>query len=73
LERPELAAGPIDHSFGKDARTPQMLGIGGIKPLFGGDDQKTAIECALGHDLGRQFEAFGERRRKISNLRDVEF
>jgi hypothetical protein len=69
---PELIAGRLDHGFGEDARAPQVVGVSGIEPLLGGRHQNPAIACALGQNLSRQFETFGERRRKISNPWDVE-
>ena len=56
----------------EDACAPQVHGVSGIEPLLGSDHQGPAIGCALGQNLSRQFETFGERRRKISDPRNVE-
>src|SRR6202040_3021186 len=38
--RPELIARMLDHSFGEDARAPQVLWVSGLEPLLGGDHQE---------------------------------
>ena len=44
---PELVAGMLDHSFGEDARAPQVLGIGRIEPLLNSTHQNAAVGGVL--------------------------
>lgn len=56
----EALAGAAHHGLGKDARAPQMFGIGRIEPLLDGAHQQSAV--------GRSFSYYFRRHRPGHNV-----